>query len=136
MHHLESHVNLDSNAIRRIYCLDIVIIEKKPIQTCRRVKRPTKKPLASYMAALFETIFFYAVCFCHVVTAAPNATNFESSALSWDPRLNPSVGNGIYPRRFTATRCMSPVFSMDVVQKHRVTEREFPRPRQLLYEPI
>lgn len=46
------------------------------------------------MAALFETIFFCAVCFCHVVTAAPNATNFESSALSWDPRLNPSVGNG------------------------------------------
>lgn len=24
----------------------------------------------------------------------PNATNFESSGLSWDPRLNPSVGNG------------------------------------------
>lgn len=46
------------------------------------------------MASWFATVIFSTVCFCHVVTAAPNATNFEASALSWDPRLNPSVGNG------------------------------------------
>lgn len=48
------------------------------------------------MASAFHAaaITISMVCFCHTVTAAPNATNFESSALSWDPRLNPSVGNG------------------------------------------
>lgn len=46
------------------------------------------------MASWFAAIFFPVVCFSHVVSAASNATNFESSALSWDPRLNPSVGNG------------------------------------------
>lgn len=44
------------------------------------------------MASAFVAICL--ACFCHTVIAAPNATNFESSGLSWDPRLNPSVGNG------------------------------------------
>lgn len=46
------------------------------------------------MASAFVTIILCLVCFCHTVIALPNATNFESSGLSWDPRLNPSVGNG------------------------------------------
>lgn len=47
------------------------------------------------MASVFVAIITLClVCFCHTVIAAPNATNFESSGLSWDPRLNPSVGNG------------------------------------------
>ena len=47
------------------------------------------------MASAFVVITGLSViCFCHVAKAAPNATNFESSSLSWDPRLNPSVGNG------------------------------------------
>ena len=46
------------------------------------------------MASAFAAITLCLVCFCHTVIAAPNATNFESSSLSWDPRLNPSVGNG------------------------------------------
>lgn len=46
------------------------------------------------MASAFVTIILCLVCFCHTVIAVPNATNFESSGLSWDPRLNPSVGNG------------------------------------------
>ena len=46
------------------------------------------------MASAFAAITLCLVCFCHTVIAVPNATNFESSSLSWDPRLNPSVGNG------------------------------------------
>jgi len=46
------------------------------------------------MAPGFLAFTLYLVCFCHTVIATPNATNFESSGLSWDPRLNPSVGNG------------------------------------------
>jgi len=50
------------------------------------------------MTSVFLAITLYLVCFqlCfwHYVIAEPSATNFESSALSWDPRLNPSVGNG------------------------------------------
>lgn len=46
------------------------------------------------MASTFVAIAICVVSFCHTVIAAPNATNFESSGLSWDPRLNPSVGNG------------------------------------------
>lgn len=46
------------------------------------------------MAPGFLVFTLYLVCFCHTVIATPNATNFESSGLSWDPRLNPSVGNG------------------------------------------
>lgn len=46
------------------------------------------------MASAFVTITLCLVCFCHTGIAVPNATNFESSGLSWDPRLNPSVGNG------------------------------------------
>lgn len=46
------------------------------------------------MASAFVAIAICLVCFCHTVISAPNATNFESSGLSWDPRLNPSVGNG------------------------------------------
>lgn len=41
-----------------------------------------------------NAIILLVVCSCYIVTAAPNATNFESPALSYDPRLNPSVGNG------------------------------------------
>lgn len=46
------------------------------------------------MTSAFLAITLCLVCFCHTGIAAPNATNFESSSLSWDPRLNPSVGNG------------------------------------------
>lgn len=46
------------------------------------------------MTSAFLAITLCLVCFCHTDIAAPNATNFESSSLSWDPRLNPSVGNG------------------------------------------
>lgn len=46
------------------------------------------------MASTFVAIAVCVICFCHTVISAPNATIFESSGLSWDPRLNPSVGNG------------------------------------------
>ena len=46
------------------------------------------------MATAFLSITISVIYFCHSVISAPNATNFESSGLSWDPRLNPSVGNG------------------------------------------
>ena len=43
---------------------------------------------------MFAIYFVLLLRFLDDVTSAPNATNFESSSLSWDPRLNPSVGNG------------------------------------------
>ena len=46
------------------------------------------------METRFVTIVFSLVYMRHYASAAPNATNFESSALPSDPRLNPSVGNG------------------------------------------
>lgn len=46
------------------------------------------------MTSAFLAITLCLVCFCHTGIATPNATNFESPSLSWDPRLNPSVGNG------------------------------------------
>ena len=46
------------------------------------------------MACAFLSITISVIYFSHSVISAPNATNFESSGLSWDPRLNPSVGNG------------------------------------------
>ena len=46
------------------------------------------------METRFVTIVFSLVYMRHSASAAPNATNYESSALPSDPRLNPSVGNG------------------------------------------
>lgn len=47
------------------------------------------------MASANEVIIALSmVCFFRTVHAAPNATNFESSSLPYDPRLHPSVGNG------------------------------------------
>lgn len=50
--------------------------------------------MASVLAAVGLAVAVAVFSFGHVVVAAPNSTNFESSALPSDPRLNPSVGNG------------------------------------------
>ena len=77
------------------------------------------------MASAFVVITgLSVVCFCHVAKAAPNATNFESSGLSWDPRLNPSVGNG-----YLATTVYSDTIYVSGIFNGRGTETPSHRAR-------
>lgn len=64
------------------------------------------------------------LCFCHVVMAVPNATNFESPTLSNDPRLNPSVGNG-----YLATTVYSDTVYVSGIYNGRSTETPSHRAR-------
>lgn len=72
---------------------------------------------------LLQSVFAL-LCFCRVVMAVPNATNFESPTLSDDARLNPSVGNG-----YLATTVYSDTVYIAGIYNGRSTETPSHRAR-------